>query len=103
MAEELVLTTPITESKTTTKYKILSFTMDLEQASGPNGEPGLVAIRLRSDVGEIFNHAYRGPTAITMIKQLNVVNLTTKSLIKRIMERLATDGILPGVVQGTPE
>lgn len=103
MAEELVLATPIIESKTTTKYKIISFTMNLEQAAGPDGEPGLVAISLRSDLGVTLNHAYRGPIAITMIKQLNVANLTTKSLIRRVMERLIADGILSGIVQGTPE
>ena len=42
-------------------------------------------------------------SATAMIKQLNTANLTTKSMQKRILEKLSADGFLPGTVQGTPD
>jgi len=102
--EELVLTDPVVvPEKTTNKYRVVAFTMNMEHISLPSTEPGFVTIELRSNHGEPLNHAYFGNVATNMIKTLNTANLTTKSMHKRILEKLANDGIIPGTVTGAPE
>lgn len=101
--EELVLTSPVVESKTTTKYRVASVTLDLDTRASVADGPGLIAITLRSDLNEALYHTYTGTIATTLIKQLNVVNLSTKSLHKRIIERLVADGVLVGTVSGVPD
>lgn len=103
MAEELVLTAPIVQSKTTTKYQVVSVMLDMITIAAVGDSPGLVAIVLRSDIGDMLHHTYTGAIAQTMIRTLNTANLTTKSLHKRILERLSADGIIPGTVTGTPD
>jgi len=112
MAEELILTTPVTPPAPTptTKYRVSSFTMDLDTVAAPllpppapTPAPGLVTIKLVSDAKEFSTYQYTGTSATAMIKQLNTANLTTKSMQKRILEKLAADGFLPGTVQGTPD
>ena len=106
--EELVLTDPVVEpEKITSRFKVVSFTMDLEH---PNpgipptpGEPGLVDIWVKDNYDKRYNHRYTGNQATNMIKQLNTANLTTKSMHKRILEKLSADGVLPGTVTGTPD
>jgi hypothetical protein len=100
--EELVLTDPVTETKTTDKFRVISILLDLEMQSMP-GEPGTVAIVCRDNNDAIYSHRYTGTTAINMIKQLNTANLTIKSLHKRVLEKLSADGILPGTVTGEPD
>jgi hypothetical protein len=102
MAEELILTDPIV-TPDTTKYRVSAFTMDLETVYAVTGDPGIVTIKLKDDTGKYSSYQYTGQTAITMIKQLNTANLSTKSLQKRILEKLSADGFLPGTVQGTPD
>lgn len=47
---------------------------------------------------------YSGDTAHTLMLQLNTVNLSLKSLQRRIIERLQADGKLPaGSISGTPD
>lgn len=102
--EEWVLTSPVVQSKTTVKYRVVSCTLDLEAVVSPGAGAGLVAVQLRSDLNEPLYHTYTGAVATTLIKQLNVANLATKSLHKRIIERLTADGILPpGAITGTPD
>jgi len=115
MAEELILTDPIVPAAPppTTKYRVSAFTMDLEALAAPAAappsqpapvpEPGLVSIKLKDDTGKYSFYQYTGAVAVTMIKQLNTANLTTKSMQKRILEKLSADGLLPGTVQGTPD
>ena len=114
MAEELILTDPVVPPTpaTTTKYRVSSFTMDLETIvpptlpsppPAPPPEPGLVTIKLKSDTGAYLTHQYTGKQAVQMIQSLNTANLSTKSLQKRILEKLAADGVLPGTVSGTPD
>lgn len=103
--EELILTSPVTDpAKTTTKYRVISVTLDLEAPPQlPNLEIGAVIIFLRSNLNEPLWHSYHGNIAVTMIKQLNTANLSTKSLHKRVLERLSTDGIISGIVNGAPD
>ena len=107
--EELVLTDPVIKpAETTTKFKVISLTLDYEGAGAPVPPPavtpvGLVSIKLKDDLGKYYTHQYTGQTAIDYIKFINTANFTIKSLHKRILERLSTDGVLPGTVTGTPD
>jgi hypothetical protein len=95
--EELVLTDPVVTQKTTAKYHVISFTMDMVTFNG------FVGIILRDNNNEQLNFSYKGVEATTMIKQLNTANLSTKSMHKRILEKLSNDGLLPGTVTGVPD
>lgn len=96
--EELVLTDPVVvPEKVTNKYHVISFLMDVVALDG------LVQIVLRDNNNELSNYSYQGAAATAMIKQLNTANLTTKSMHKRILEKLSNDGLLPGTVTGVPD
>jgi hypothetical protein len=102
--EELVLTDPVVvPEKVTNKYHVVSFTMSMEAVMIPGGEPGLVAIELRDNNNERSSYSYQGLEAETMIRTLNTANLSTKSMHKRILEKLSNDGKLPGTITGTPD
>lgn len=53
--------------------------------------------------GDYIKFSYSGDTALTLMNQLNTMNLTTTSLHKRIINRLIADGLLAGTVSGTPD
>jgi hypothetical protein len=103
--EELVLTDPVViPEKVTDKYKVVSLTMNGDPTNlSPGGEQGMVSIMLRDNLGGMFSHQYTGTTAMDYIKFINTGNFTTKSLNKRILERLSNEGVLPGTVTGTPD
>jgi hypothetical protein len=101
MAEELILTDPV-QPPTTTKYRVSSLTLDLDRVVSP-GVTGSVEITLVDNNGVLLNHQYIGAEAESMIRQLNTANLTTKSMHKRVLEKLAADGVIPGTVTGTPD
>ena len=105
MAEEFVLTDPVVEpAKTVNKYKVMSIQMDSEWQTSTPGVTGLAAFRLQDNLGNYFFHQYEGETAMSFIKFVNTGNFTTKSLQRRILERLTAEGVLPpGNVQGTPD
>jgi phosphopentomutase len=92
MAERLTLTSPVA----ITDYTILSVILDWRHSS--------IKISVQSNSGEVLAHAYFGNTAETLIRQLNTTDFSVMSLHKRVLERLALDGILPaGTVTGTPD
>jgi hypothetical protein len=107
--EELVLTEPIVKPEVTvpervsSTYRVMAITLNLEAVSPSSGEPGFVHIVLRDNLNAPFTHTYEGQVATDMIKALNKANLTTKSMHKRILEKLSTDGVLPGTVTGAPD
>jgi len=102
--EELVLTDPVVVPETVTaKYRVLSLTLNLEWMALPTSAPGLIAIDLKDNNDERFSHRYEGDEATDLIKFLNTANLSTKSLHKRILEKLSNDGVLPGTVVGAPD
>jgi hypothetical protein len=103
--EELALTDPVTEpAKTKATYKVIQLVLNWEIVAVPTEtEPGQVAIQLRDNLGGMFSHMYTGQAAQDYIKFINSANFTTKSLHKRILERLSADGVLPGTVTGTPD
>lgn len=46
---------------------------------------------------------YEGETAVQLMIGLNKANLSTKSLHRRVLERLLADGHLAGTISGTPD
>jgi len=106
--EELVLTDPVVKpAETTSKFKVIMLVLDHETivTFPPPAEtlPGLVMIKLKDDLGKYHTHQYTGQVAQDYIKFINTANFSTKSMHKRILERLSTDGVLPGTVTGTPD
>jgi len=102
--EEHALTTPITSQTTTAKYHVVVLVLDLEATAGPQTAPGAIRITLRDNNGAKTFYGYDGTEATTLIRFLNTANLTTKSMHKRILERLEGDGKLPpGDVIGAPD
>jgi hypothetical protein len=73
----------------------------------------VVKVHLNMDSESIFielngggvsrNFSYRGEEAVTMMTALNKANLSIKSLQRRIIERLISDGKLDGIIDGTPD
>ena len=103
--EELVLTDPIVVPETVSaKYHVIALTLDMEAPGMPgSGEQGLVAIRLRDNLGLVTSYSYTGTDATDLIKWMNTANFSTTSMHKRILQKLSTDGHLPGTVTGTPD
>ena len=107
--EELLLTTPVVEpEKVSNKLRIVSLMMNHDTVGNvalPGALPGLFVITARDNVDKLYTYQYTGQAAMDYIKFINTANFTTKSLHKRILERLVTDGIVPGggTVTGTPD
>lgn len=102
--EELQLTDPVVApEQVTTKYRLTSLTLSLDAVLPGASGPGVVAVALVSNLGAPLHHQYIGQPAVDMIKWLNTANFTTKSLHKRILERLTADGVLSGTVVGAPD
>jgi hypothetical protein len=106
LAEELTLTTPVV--KTATKFRIISILMRTEvppviPGAGTPPKTGQMTIELVDDNDKPYTHQYYGDEALNYIKYINTANFTTKSMHRRLLEKLSTDGVLPGTVSGTPE
>lgn len=109
MPETLTLTTPVQPtSPSITGYSVWSTYFG-------RGE-GVIRIVVQDNNGQRTHAVYTdgddvegnpapGTTIATdLMKVLNKANLTTKSLQRRILEKLAADGKLPeGTVDGTPD
>jgi hypothetical protein len=93
MAEELTFTTPPSISG----YRVFKLVLDWDLHK--------IKVHLRNTSNNVYIVAgYEGNTALVLMNQLNTMNLSTNSLHKRILERLATDGKLAaGTVTGTPD
>jgi hypothetical protein len=95
MAEKITLTVPYQPNPAVaTEFTINRIVFDWKGAGihitlGQNGVEKTVS--------------YNGEVATILMNQLNVVNLATKSLHKRCIERLVADGHLAGTISGTPE
>jgi hypothetical protein len=104
MPETLTLTSAITKPSTTT-FQIERVIIDVKTQYihvtwlGNNGEPGSAAYPTPAPASNPTQ-----PTGAVLLNQLNNANLSTKSLVKRVIERLQTDGYLgAGAVSGTPD
>lgn len=104
MAETFVLTTAeVVPQIVNNSYRVIVLLLDWEKA--------FIDIQLRGDNGELRRVSYGGPGATSqdriqaqsMMIALNKANLSVKSLQRRILEQLVTDGKLSGTVTGTPD
>lgn len=100
--EELVLTDPVVVETTKSKFRVISLVLDTDGMPGME-PPAMLLINLRDNNNAPYSHTYVGQEAQDFIKFINTANFTTKSLNKRILEKLSNDGILPGTVTGAPE
>lgn len=105
MAEELVLTDPIVIPEVVTnKFRVTSIVMDSEAMPAvPDGVPAYMQINLKDNNNAPRQVTYVGQEAKDYIKFINTANFSTKSMHKRILEKLSVDGELPGTVVGAPE
>lgn len=95
MAEQHTLTTPVTRASVTT-YSVQAITFDWANV--------VIVVSVLASSGDVIRQEYRGPTATTLMVALNKVDLSVKSLQKRVLERLVADGVLgAGAVTGTPD
>ena len=92
--EQLDLTTPLTYPSTT-NWKVVKLALDWY------GQ--FIEIGLLGSNGERKAHSYSGSTALTLMNQLNTLNLSTISLQKRVLNRLVSDGVIAGTVSGLPD
>ena len=94
--ETVTLTAPeITPQITTTEYRVVFLLLDWEHAS--------IVIHLRGTNAERKEVRYDGADATTLMVGLNKANMATKSLHRRILERLVADGKLSGTITGVPD
>lgn len=107
MPERVTLTAPVTKPARTS-IEIERLTIDVKaklvfiQWLADNGDAGSAAYPTPAPVDAQGNPTQ--PTGAVLINALNNANLSTKSLVKRIYERLQTDGHLAaGAIAGTPD
>jgi hypothetical protein len=100
MAETFDLTDPVVRPSPDpiTKYRVIRFFIN------QTTNESRLTIAVRDNVGGVIEAQYLGPAADVLISALNTANLSTKSLQKRVLERMAVDGfLLAGSVSGTPD
>jgi len=105
MSEQFDLTNPDQAVPGTSTYSLVR--LDLQFAGGSIG------IELRGSNGERKEISLSNSpgddvtppgTEITdLLIALNKANLSTKSLHKRVMEKLIADGLIDGTISGTPD
>ena len=93
MAEELKLTTPVAYPS------CIGYCVDRVDL---NWRDTVIHIELRGTNNEKLEYEYRGEVATNLMLGLNTANLSVKSLHRRILERLVADGVLDGIVSGSP-
>ncbi len=79
----------------TTDYRVVFFSMNWEQE--------LIVIHVRGTNGERKEFRYEKAIATSFMIALNKMDLSVKSLQRRILERLSTEGKLVGSVSGSPD
>lgn len=93
MAEILTLTTPISQA-TITSYSLVYLMFDLLG--------GVIEMTVQSNIGQTKTRRVVGQTAIDLMHTLNIANLSTKSLQRRVLEYMAAQGDFSGTISGTP-
>jgi len=92
--EQIDLTTPITQPSIT-NYRLNK--LDLRWLDQH------IRIELVADSGEVIEHSYDGDIARNLMIALNKMDLSVKSLQRRVMEKLIADGVIVGTISGTPD
>jgi hypothetical protein len=92
--ERITLTTPKPLPAQVVGYTVSSLLLKYEPT------PQIV-VTLKGEDGKYTDQVYEGATALTLLQQLNKVNLSTRSLNQRIFDRLIADGRISGTVAGS--
>lgn len=92
--EQVNLTTPETTPDNTYWQVNKLFLFWFDQA---------IRIELIGANGEVSEYSYDGAEATSLMIALNKTNLSTKSLHKRIMEKLVAEGKMKGAISGAPD
>lgn len=105
MAEQVTLTTPIDPAKTVFRIALLAFDWMNQTITIHLREFNPAAVDPVPKFGErVIVVMYSGAIAVTLMNQLNTINLSTQSLHQRVMARLIADGKIPaGTASGTPD
>ena len=101
--EQIDLTTAVQIDAGAQNFRVARVLLDWEGAT--------IAVKLREasggvfvEDGKIIEIYWEGSEATTLMIQLNKVDLSVKSLHKRIIEQAQTDGKLgTGTISGTPQ
>ncbi len=94
MAEQLDLSTPIVPPSRTA-YTLARVVLDFEAQ--------VIQAIVRGSDGVEIRGEWTGATAVTLMTALNTANLSTTSLVKRVLQKMVIDGKLPtGSVSGSP-
>lgn len=97
--ERIDLEAPVQARPGTTVFQPASLTLDWKGGAivlNLDGANGVSATAVWSDAA--------GEDATGMMRALNKANLSTKSLVRRAMERALADGKIPaGTISGTPD
>lgn len=96
-AEVTTLTTPLTKPSQTT-CRVNTIYLDITAKT-----VDISVIGNNNEVATKTYNASTNPTGAAVLSTLNTANLTTNSLIKRVLTRLATDAVCVGTVTGTPD
>ncbi len=94
MSEQLDLTSPIAPP-TRTAYTFSRLVLDLDAQ--------VIQAVVRGTDGVEVRGEWVGSTAVALMTALNTANLSSLSLVKRVLQKMVTDGKLPaGSVSGSP-
>ena len=95
MTEQINLTTPVPGTADRTNYIVdeLHFQWTRQR----------IDIYLLANNGERQHFDYEGQVATDLMVALNKADLSTKSLHRRVIEKLVADGLLSGAISGMPE
>lgn len=97
MPESVDLTAPIAKPSIT-NYALDYLTLDVGNSS--------ILVVLKGNTGDTIQKVYNStttPTGASLLSALNTSNNSTTSLIKRVYNRLISDGVLVGSVSGSPQ
>lgn len=97
MAEQVDLITPETKPSNPS-YHLERLTLDIDAQR--------IYVQLKGANGEAISKVYdqtTTPTGAALLSSLNTSNNSVTSLIKRVYQRLTTDGVLAGIISGTPQ
>lgn len=89
--EQIDLTSPEIKPSNT-YYRVERLTLDWPAKA--------IYVQLKGTNGEAKSFSYSGDIAQILMIALNTANLSIKSLHRRIMERLVTDGLIDGTISG---
>tara|TARA_Y100000310_G_scaffold329679_1_gene399973 strand:+ start:407 stop:763 length:357 start_codon:yes stop_codon:yes gene_type:complete len=98
--ERLDLTTPVPPTPGVNNYKIIALHLNWMQTA----DKAYIKVVLLADNGKPASHVLaQGAAARTLMNQLNKLDLSAKSLHRRVMERLIADGVIAGSISGAPD